>query len=279
MRTGQVDVASNGAANTVPAIRAAGVNVLKNSGPVIGLIFLDRNGTIVKPLGDARVRQALNYAVNRRKIATALFGPEAVTTSNEDQGRILPRRWENYYTYNPSRARTLLAQAGYRNGFKFRVFTTGAWAGASSFGPLCNAIAQDLAAVGVEMEVVATATQPLFVAALTSRTYSAWGIQIGVSSTWQFYVALLKKGEFLADQHGWQDPVIDRLWLRAQRAPERTAEQLWQQLDQRVITQAYFLPVLRQPRYTFVSKRVGGVRAGTSAYDVSPMITWFPRGT
>ena len=42
---------------------------------------MDRSGTISKPLGDVRVRQALNYAVDRKAIAKALYGDEELALS------------------------------------------------------------------------------------------------------------------------------------------------------------------------------------------------------
>ena len=104
------------------------------------------------PLDDVRVREALNIAVNRKAIIDALLGgvpreatqpavPEAFGY-NESLGLI---------DYDPDRARALLAEAGYPDGFTFILEAI------VNFSPndaaVYQAIAQNLAAIGVIMEI------------------------------------------------------------------------------------------------------------------------------
>ena len=71
------------------------------------------------PFADMRVRQAVNYAVDRKAIAKHITGGlwEAINQPAS------ARMWEYNpnvvgHPYNPSKARQLLAEAGYPNGFK-----------------------------------------------------------------------------------------------------------------------------------------------------------------
>lgn len=76
------------------------------------------------PLDDVRVRQALNYAINRdeiNKIAAVGLG--------QPSSAILPKEhWacdaatQNYYNYDPERAKKLLADAGHANGVEIETF-------------------------------------------------------------------------------------------------------------------------------------------------------------
>jgi peptide/nickel transport system substrate-binding protein/glutathione transport system substrate-binding protein len=76
------------------------------------------------PLDDVRVRQALNYAINRdeiNKIAAVGLGQPSST--------ILPKEhWacdaatQNYYSYDPEKAKKLLADAGHANGVEIETF-------------------------------------------------------------------------------------------------------------------------------------------------------------
>jgi peptide/nickel transport system substrate-binding protein len=70
-------------------------------------------------LANLKVRQAMNYALNRVAINNALFfgkGEPAwslfPTGANYDDKSLT-----NYYAYNPTKAKQLLAQAGYPHGF------------------------------------------------------------------------------------------------------------------------------------------------------------------
>ena len=69
MRTGQVTVGV-GDITTANAAASAGLNVITSSYGWDGILFLDRGaklpGGAPNPLADVQVRQALNYAVDRR---------------------------------------------------------------------------------------------------------------------------------------------------------------------------------------------------------------------
>jgi peptide/nickel transport system substrate-binding protein len=274
LRAGQVDVLQFGSPNTVQAATQAGLKVLKYYDGSAGIWFMD-HGTLVPALGDVRVRQALNYAVDRKKIARALIGDVAAATSvpNPRSDGSDPK-YSNYYTYNPAKARSLLAAAGYPNGFTFNVTVPGPWAGTLNQGPLHQAIAQDLAAVGVKVDLNVTASYDEWWNKDTlGHRFAGDGFSTATNPTWLWYASNLKPGAPLGDQHGWHDPVSDRLWLQAQRAGPKKAADLWRQLLNRATTQAYFLPVLMQPQHMFVSKRVQGVTPGV--YSSNP-VNWFP---
>ena len=71
------------------------------------------------PLKDVRVRQALNYAVNKQAIIhSVLFGLANVMESPDARAisgytRIQPGGWP----FDPARAKKMLGEAGYPNGF------------------------------------------------------------------------------------------------------------------------------------------------------------------
>ena len=76
------------------------------------------------PLDDVRVRQALNYATDRRELNNVIMAGLAETTS-----AVLPRaHWAcdpstaDYYQYDVDKAKQLLADAGYQNGLTIEAF-------------------------------------------------------------------------------------------------------------------------------------------------------------
>lgn len=75
---------------------------------------------------DVRVRKAFNYAVNREEIVQSILNNQAHSIG--DAGIVPPAAFDGYnseevkksgYTYNPIKARKLLAKAGYPNGEGF----------------------------------------------------------------------------------------------------------------------------------------------------------------
>jgi peptide/nickel transport system substrate-binding protein len=105
-----------------------------------------------KALQDVRVRQALNYAVNKEAITDVVMrgtmkpasqGSTPVTFGHDPN--LKP------YAHDPAKAKALLAEAGYGKGLKLSAeVVTGALPGDAGFLPL---VQQDLRAVGVELEL------------------------------------------------------------------------------------------------------------------------------
>jgi peptide/nickel transport system substrate-binding protein len=279
MKTGQVDVWLVADATTAPSAAAAGITVLHHYGGYWGLVFLD-HGKLTPALADVRVRQALNYAIDRKTIARAFFGSLGVPTSMPNPGSDGDNpRFANYYPYNPAKAKALLAAAGYPDGFSFKDMCFGPWLGAALDGTSFNdAVAKYLAAIGVTMQVNATATASDFSTALANHDNSTWGLYYGFDSTEDFYKETLQQGAGVGDQHGWHDPVLDRLWLRAQRVSPQAAAAIWREMTAREVQEAYFVPVMRVVQYTFVGKRVGGVKVGAFTYGPNNITQWYPTG-
>ena len=73
-------------------------------------------------LADARVRQALNYAVDRQTIIDALLGGTATPLGQPFvPGGFGYNPNNEPYPYDPEKARELLAEAGYGDGFTFKL--------------------------------------------------------------------------------------------------------------------------------------------------------------
>ncbi len=104
--------------------------------------------TYEKPFSDVRVRQAVNHAVNRPLINKALFNGKAILCA----GPISPRTLGadpslKPYAYDPEKAKKILADAGYPNGFETRL-AYGTYM--PQIQEQAEAIAADLAKVGIK---------------------------------------------------------------------------------------------------------------------------------
>jgi peptide/nickel transport system substrate-binding protein len=113
-------------------------------GPFMFLIF----NLTQAPFNDVRVRRAVGYAVNRAAIIkTAFFGRGSAI-----DGLPIPRTsfaydpgLAHYYTYDPARAKRLLAEAGFGGGFTATLLST------SQYGmhkDTAEVVQQDLNALG-----------------------------------------------------------------------------------------------------------------------------------
>jgi len=84
-------------------------------------------------------------AVDKEVVVRDYYGGEAVVLYTPIEQ--LPESSRELYTYNPDKAKRLLAEAGYPGGFKFSVLTR------SDFVDMMSIIKDYLAKVGVDMEL------------------------------------------------------------------------------------------------------------------------------
>jgi len=119
--------------------------------PVLSYYLLGFN-TTRGPLSKPEVRNALNYAVNREMIVKAVAFDEATITGplnpELDFWALQPNEFEEY-TYNPAKAKQLLTEAGYPNGFEFEIVAAQRY----NFDKVAQVIQAQLAEVGVTAKI------------------------------------------------------------------------------------------------------------------------------
>jgi peptide/nickel transport system substrate-binding protein len=103
-----------------------------------------------KPFDDKRVRQALNFAVNKEAIVRDVLKG----TGSLSAGPVLPKTWGadgglKPYAYDPERAKKLLAEAGLPNGFSTTLWVPESGSGMQSPVAMSTVIQSNLKAIGV----------------------------------------------------------------------------------------------------------------------------------
>ena len=148
--SGQIDIMLTAEPDNFAQIEAAGHRVdLAPSPQAFAVALIQAGAPAFEPFKDRRVRQALNYAVDKETIARELLRntrrisaqPATANAFGFDES-LAP------YPYDPDKARALLAEAGYANGFKFVMENV------SADLNILQRVAQDLKQVGVEVEIV-----------------------------------------------------------------------------------------------------------------------------
>ena len=176
LQTGAVDIAPN-PTNLPPDIikgmgSAANLKVDQFDGSNIQyLVFNAQSG----PLANAKIRQAIGYAVDREKIVTELLSGQAKVASS-----ILPSQSWAYsagtaYKYDPAKAKALLQEAGYKNepiNFKYR-------AGSAAVNQYAQAIQSSLNDAGFNIQIE-TLDGPTILQQLAQGQYQMYtGIWVG----------------------------------------------------------------------------------------------------
>ncbi len=147
---GAIDIALVIGPDEVDTLAASGHthHVSRGAGAMGVAFIMDKGG----PVADPRVRRALNYAVNRDAYISALLRNGTVPSTQATPSNAIG--WDPSlpaWTYDPEKAKALLSEAGYENGFKLVVEL--AAGGAAADAAIYQIIGQDLMRVGIDFEV------------------------------------------------------------------------------------------------------------------------------
>lgn len=153
IESNQIDVGVALGYENMAALEQAGATAsVTGTSSTLAVTFVLTKVPADHPLQDVRVRQALNYAVNKEAYINALFGgltkPASQPTTPSSFGYnpdLKP------YPYDPERAKKMLAEAGVPNGFSFTAEITAG--GGAALSETYQQVSSDLARVGVKMNL------------------------------------------------------------------------------------------------------------------------------
>jgi len=216
--------------NRFPALRSMFL-VLDQTGD--GPFVFDNDGAELPAsvLQDTRVREALSIAIDRGAIVDRVMEGAAFPS-----GQIMPEGASGYVAdisapaYNPERAKELLAEAGYPDGFRLTLHGPGGHY--PNDAAIIQAVAQYWSRIDIETEVV---VQPFagFLGRAANQEFSAWlaswGSSLGeagstLNSLVRSFNPELNTGA--ANRHRFSDPELDALIdsMMTEMNPDRRLE-------------------------------------------------------
>ncbi len=211
IQTGEVDIVTRLSSEEAQSLLGADdVKVIKY--PVTRIYYIAFNNLtsgLDQPTMDAKVRQAMNYAVDVKVINDALFdgfNKEAIgfiATSELGYDNAEP------FGYDPDKAKALLEEAGYPNGFDMDMACpAGAY---THFEEVCEAVAAYLIEVGINIDLEIMESGQYWdleaVRELPPLFGDSWSA-VGGEAFRRLTGAL---GGFDVSYSSWSDPEIDRL--------------------------------------------------------------------
>ena len=222
--------------------------------------------TQLKPFTDVRVRQALNHAIDKKKVLKLINGRGLVAT------QVLPPNMPGFdpaykgYEYSPEKAKALLKAAGLAGGFSTVLYT-------NSTDPnprIAASVQQDLAAIGIKAEIKSQASSTVIEAAGTPKTAPlVWSGGMAWTQDYpdpsDFYWPILSCRS--AVQGGWNwpftcDKTLDAMASKADQMvkPEQREARLgeYRKLYKKIMDSAAWVPMFNEVRYTIRSERLIG---------------------
>ena len=170
----------------------------------------------VKPFDDVRVRQALCYGVDRNEILSLAFDGRGTLLGSSMYPaftKYFDDSLTNYYTYDPAKAKELLAEAGYPDGFEMKITVP------SNYQPhmdTAEVLVQLLGKIGVKAKI-----EPVEWSVWVDRVYTKRDFEstvIGVDASSMTARAMLER--FVSDYGknfiNYKNDEYDRLFAEAQ---------------------------------------------------------------
>jgi peptide/nickel transport system substrate-binding protein/oligopeptide transport system substrate-binding protein len=249
--------------------------------PILGMAFLGIN-TAEKPLDDPRVRQALNYAIDRRSIVREIYQDQYLPGVG-----ILPPGTYGYdprlpgYPYDPKKAAELLAAAGYPGGKGLPVIQI--WSARKNEEAVAehDAIVKSWAALGVKADVQYNTNWPeykaqVYAGKLPIFRYS-WYADTPDPET---FLGQLFDSRSTDNITRYRSPAADSLLQRARLEPDAHRKlQLYQELERRIVGDA---PLIVLSYYTYervFQPYVKGIQVSALGDPYIPMKRiWLERG-
>jgi len=272
MKAGQIKLLVSDPLTAQSNVEGMPKNMRIVSDPVgwTGLVLMDRDGQVQPFLKDVRVRQAINHALDRKLISQALFGQMAEPTAQLQSKGFLGHdpEIEKRYPYNPEKAKALLAEAGYPNGFELRL----QYVNNTLSRFVTMAIAGQLKKVGIRTVTEEFQNFGAMLAAGRNKKMGAlmFNSNSGVPTLARFQT-LDPKGSL--NFYGSEDPTLTKLIGEAAVLPLNKAEAAWKKVYGHVAELAWFAPVVASHTVYFASNSVKMPRIGQSVVvDVIDMV-------
>lgn len=267
MQAGEVDVSQLNAELQAIAEQEGWSVEEVNTGGFQGLMLFDRAGQLNPVLGDVRVRQAFNFAIDRPTMIEAMNTLGAPTVQIMPMsGSIYDPAIEDVYPYDPDRARELLAEAGYADGVTVAMPDLGqrdSWV----------FLDQMLADVGITIDWQES-TVDQSIGDIIGAKYAAVYFALGGPTAWDTIQQVVSPTAAFNPFKN-QDPELDALIEQFQTGDEDAQVDAAQQINQFVVDNAWFAPVAASFSLVGASPRVQLAEPTTqvfpSIYDIRPV--------
>jgi peptide/nickel transport system substrate-binding protein len=238
LRSGELDGIAATTTDLVSGAKQANLEVTTyTNGGIEGLYLWDRDGALVPALADVRVRQAINYAMDRDTIVDVvkgglgqpteqLFGPSSPAYDESLDGT---------YDFDLDKAKKLMADAGYADGFTMSMPDA-----SPVFPDEQAALTEALASINIKVDY-----QPItgdqFVGSIIGGQWPGNYFNLTAGSPFEM-IGLVLTQQSPFNPFKTSDPQVDELIGQAASTTGDEQDAALQKLNAYLVDQAWFAP-------------------------------------
>ncbi len=244
------------------------------SQPLVAVSYLFMN-VQMKPFDDVKVRQALSWAIDRDKLVKLQAGQAMSLWQFYPKGMPGHEDGKVFYGYDPAKAKQLLADAGYPDGFKTMLYTDNV----DPNPKLWQSVQADLAAVGVTAELKTMSNNSYYNQQSTPKTLTAgsfgWWMDFPDPSDW--IAPLFSKASAVPggmNSSFWWSPKLEAMFTEAQAMTDPAARiAKFSEMQTYISEQAPYVPCYQPIQTTMCAETTGGFYLHP-VYEIDPTQYW-----
>ncbi|MEN2742470.1 ABC transporter substrate-binding protein [Microbacterium sp. X-17] len=261
IRSNEIDALRLLSNDSLGEIQNVGWKVYPLETEVTGLLLFDRAGALNPALADVRVRQAINYALDRQGLLRALQSGLGTVTEQmfPPTSSAFDPALDQTYPYDPARARELLAEAGYPNGLTIQMPSMPVFAPATY-----SLISQQLADVGITVNDLSV-TPEQWVPNMIAQAYPASFMVLEQNSNWQLIQFMIAPTAMFNPFH-YQDATSSALIQQVRVGDEQAGAKAAADLNAHLVKDAWFAPMYRAQNSFVAAPSVNVVRVPSNVY-------------
>ncbi len=232
--------------------------------PMVSIWYLDMN-VKDKPFNNLKVRQAMEYAIDKSAIIKLLHGRGEA--ANQPTPPMLPGYNNNLpadaqYSYNPAKAKQLLKEAGYPNGFTVTLESFNDPTDTS----IITAIGNDLDAIGIHCIVKPMDGNVFLTEYLAGKSaffFTGYNQDFPDASDF-LYTEFYSKNAPSTNNTWYDNPTVDSLLTKAETdTNQQQRVQMYQEVNAKLMEDAAQVPI-------YIPMEAIGVQPWVHGYNMSP---------
>ncbi len=256
MQTGQIDYSGQLTGANVAAAKSAGLSIDLAAGAAFYAQLADRGGELTSAIGDLKVRQAMNLALDRAPICKAVFGDAATPMYQIQIAGVdgSDPELDKLYPFDLAKAKKLMSESLFPNGFNLSIEA----ANQAGFNILGQAVAQQWKAIGINVDITNSPNVPAGQALHAAKRFSVYITANGLNPTPLLAGLHVFSPGNRYNPWGTVDAGINEVLKQAYSLPQAEAEKLYRKAWRRSAELAWQAPLCTSQAVIAAAKSVSG---------------------